>query len=54
MKQKSTTTKKGLQQRLKIPMMTDVTDCEDDPCDANGSGGDEEVANIIGEFDDGY
>ena len=35
-------------------MMTDVTDCEDDPCDANGSGGDEEAANIIGEFDDGY
>jgi len=32
----------------------DVTDCEDDPCDANGSGGDEEAANIIGEFDDGY
>lgn len=31
-----------------------VTDCEDDPCDANSSGGDEEPANIIGEFDDGY
>jgi len=32
----------------------DVTDCEDDPCDANGGGGDEAASNILGEFDDGY
>ena len=32
----------------------DVTDCEDDPCDANGGGGDETASNILGEFDDGY
>ncbi|KAF0924650.1 hypothetical protein E2562_010247 [Oryza meyeriana var. granulata] len=31
----------------------DVTDCEDDHNDANG-GGEEEAANILGEFDDGY
>ena len=35
-------------------MMTHMWQIEDDPCDANGSGGDEEAANITGEFDDGY
>jgi hypothetical protein len=30
-----------------------VTDCDDDPCDANVSGGDE-TANVLGEFDYGY
>nr|CAB3486288.1 unnamed protein product [Digitaria exilis] len=37
---------------LKVAM---AANCEDDPCDANGGGGDEEAANgILGEFDDGY
>jgi len=31
-----------------------VTDCEDDPNDANETGEDNEAANIPGEFDDGY
>jgi len=31
-----------------------VTDCEDDPCDANGGGGDEVANNILGEFGNDY